>query len=339
MIPSIVKPFIRSCLLNKRPILLTGMPGCAKTSLVNEVVTELGWGMITVHPVVDDPTDYKGMPFVTNSHAEFMPFDYQIEMIDTDKPLVFFGDDLLQALDAVQGAMMRLLLAKKIGTRTVSPHVRFISASNRKSDKSGGGRILEALKSRHHSIVPVNFSLDDFRKWWIATKRPASMISYMHVQPQEFDFERMWDNRKPEGEITNHPLPRTVANLGDLQMDNLPTACEYEAYSGAVGQAWATKYLAYLKVYRELPDPDSIIASPDKAVVSSDAAVQYAICNAVAYRATVDNIGSIIAYANRLPSEFNIMLVRDSLDYCKDIITKQAKPFLAWASKHSEVLL
>ncbi len=56
-------------------LLIVGAPGIGKTEIINQACDAAGMHMIVSHPVVSDPTDYKGLPFVVNGdRAEFLPF-------------------------------------------------------------------------------------------------------------------------------------------------------------------------------------------------------------------------------------------------------------------------
>jgi midasin (ATPase involved in ribosome maturation) len=67
------------------PVLLVGQPGIGKTDIVTAAAAELGADLIVEHPVVSDPTDYKGLPFPTADGAEFLPFGMLKQLISADR--------------------------------------------------------------------------------------------------------------------------------------------------------------------------------------------------------------------------------------------------------------
>jgi len=54
----------------------------------------------------------KGLPFVVNNNAEFLPFGNLRKLINADKLTVCFFDDLGQATPAVQSSAMQLILSR-----------------------------------------------------------------------------------------------------------------------------------------------------------------------------------------------------------------------------------
>ena len=45
------------------PVLITGRPGIGKSDIVEQVARATGHELLISHPVVEDPTDSKGLPF------------------------------------------------------------------------------------------------------------------------------------------------------------------------------------------------------------------------------------------------------------------------------------
>jgi len=187
-------------------LLIVGAPGIGKTEIVNQACGEAGMKMIVSHPVVSDPTDYKGLPFVVDGdRAEFLAFGDLRQLIDAKKPSVFFLDDLGQAPPSVQAAAMQLLLARKINSHQVSDHVRFIAATNRRQDKAGVQGVLEPVKSRFASILHLETDHEDWVKWALEKDLPTELIAFIRFRPELLhDF-------KPSNDMINSPCPRTVA--------------------------------------------------------------------------------------------------------------------------------
>jgi hypothetical protein len=95
--------------------------------------------------------------------------------------------------------------------------------------------------------------------------------------------------------------------------------------------------MAFLNIYRNLPDPDAVLLNPEKAAVPSDAATLYAMCGALAHRAGPQSVNSIVKYANRLTDEFSVLLVTDTIRREPTLI--KTKAFIEWSAKHAAVLI
>jgi hypothetical protein len=112
---------------------------------------------------------------------------------------------------------------------------------------------------------------------------------------------------------------------------------EYEMFSGAAGEGFAAEFMGFLKIYQDLPDIKKLIADPDKAVVPSEPSMLFAICGALSARADKKNYANIIRYTDRLPAEFQVLLIKDSIKRNKALAN--TPEFSQWAVKHSDVIL
>jgi hypothetical protein len=63
----------------------------------------------------------------------------------------------------------------------------------------------------------------------------------------------------------------------------------------------------------------------------------YALCGALSVKASKVNFASLMTYVKRMPAEFTVLFIRDSLKRCKDIAN--TKDFIQWASKEGQAIL
>lgn len=334
MKPSQLFTFLEKTIPLKLPVLIKGAPGIGKTDIIHQVCQKLGANLIVEHPVVSDPTDYKGLPFVMGDqkdHAEFLPFGSLKKLITAKDLTVYFLDDLGQATPAVQAACMQLILARRVNGHHVSPQVCFIAATNRHTDRAGVSGLLEPVKSRFVSIIELETDLEDWVDWALKNGIETPLISFVRFRPNLLhDF-------KPTNELKNSPCPRTIHNIDRLMKAGLPHELEYEVFSGAAGEGFAAEFIGFLKIFRNLPNPDAIIMNPNSAEIPEDPATLYAICGALAEKASKQTIGNIVKYANRLPAEFSVLLIRDSARKDKTIVN--SRPFIEWANKNKNILI
>ncbi|MBI9082737.1 MAG: ATP-binding protein [Desulfobacterales bacterium] len=315
---------------HRQPLLIPGAPGIGKTDLVYQAATIVDADVIISHPVVDDPVDYKGMPFVVNGKAMFLPFGNLNRAIEAKKPTIYFMDDLGQAPEAVQAAAMQLLLARTINGHAVSEHVTFIAATNRRQDKAGVRGILEPVKSRFTSIVELESDRSDWTDWALKNDVETPVIAFIQFRPELLHkFEATAD-------LINSPCPRTVVNVSEVLKMGLPKNMEFEVITGTVGEAFATEFMAFLKIYRNLPNPDSVLMNPTTAMVPDDPSTQFALCLALAERATDANIERLAEYADRLPEEFSVLCVNSVVK--RDPALSNTRAYLKWFNGHQEIL-
>jgi hypothetical protein len=331
MKPSQLQELLAKTIPARRPVLIKGAPGIGKTDVVSQACGAAGAALVISHPVVSDPIDYKGMPFVTNGKAEFLPFGDLRALIETKDLTVYFLDDLGQAPPTVQAAAMQLILGRRINGHRVSDTVCFVAATNRKQDKAGVTGILEPVKSRFATIIELTPDLEDWVKWALNAGLPTPLIAFIRFRPGLLhDFQ-------PSVDITNSPSPRTVANVGALMVLGLNPALEYEAYTGAAGEGFAAELMGFLRIFRQLPNPDSVLMNPENADVPMDPATLYALCGALAPKASENTMDRLVRYTLRLPAEFQVMLIRDAVRSDEQVVNTRA--FIDWSSKNSDVLI
>lgn len=294
------------------PVLITGAPGVGKSDLVAQAAAEAGAEVILSHPAVADPTDAKGLPWPAKDgeHATFLPFGELARAIKADKPTVWFLDDLGQATPAVQASFMQLLLARRVNGHALPDCVTFVAATNRRTDRAGVSGILEPVKSRFASILNLEPSLDDWCEWAYANEVSPEVIAFLRFRPE------LLTKFEPSADMANSPCPRTWANAAKLLKIGLTKEVELATFSGAVGEGAAGEFVAFLRVFRDMPNPDVVLMDPDKAPIPKDLSALYALTVALAARATPENFGAVSRYATRLmenqQGEFGALLVLDS---------------------------
>lgn len=333
MKPSQLKSLLAKAIPAHAPVLIKGAPGIGKTDVVTQACIEAGANLIISHPVVSDPIDFKGMPWVDGKtgQAEFLPFGDLRALIEAEKNTVFFLDDLGQAPPTVQAAAMQLILARRINGHKVSGHVCFIAATNRKQDKAAVTGILEPVKSRFATIIELTPDLEDWVSWALRAGLPTELIAFIRFRPG------LLHNFTPSADITNSPCPRTVANVGALMGLGLTPDLEYEAFSGAAGEGFAAEFMGFLQIFRKLPNPDSVLLNPDSAEVPTDPATLYALTGALARKASENTMDRLTRYSYRLPAEFSVLLMRDSVRNDGQVVNTRA--FIEWSSKNADVLI
>jgi len=310
--PAQLSQLLAHTIANNLPVLITGAPGVGKSDLVTQAALAAGADIIISHPAVADPTDAKGLPWPSKDgdEATFLPFGELARALKAEKPTVWFLDDLGQATPAVQASFMQLLLARRVNGHVLPDCVTFVAATNRRTDRAGVTGILEPVKSRFATIVEFQPSLDDWCDWALNNGIPVELIAFLRFKPELLhDFSATAD-------LTNSPSPRTWHSVAKLMKANLPSSLEFPAFAGAVGEGAATEFVAFLRVYRELPNIDAILVNPDSQEVPSQPSVLYAVAAALAQRANETNFSRVARYCERMMKdgfgEFAAMLVRDA---------------------------
>lgn len=329
---------------------MIGFPGVGKTSIYQQSAVRHGMRFVAAHPVVDDPSDYKGIPWVvkngkdSGATADFVPIGYLRELIETREPLFLLLDDFPQALPAVQAAIMPLLDSRTINGISISPMVGFGIAGNRRGDKAAASAgIIEPIKSRcSGGIYHVEPSTDGWAKWAIRAKIPTWIIACVRARP---NLITEWT---PTDDLVNQPCPRTVARCGEAVLKGCPEPMWSTVFTGIAGQAASMELIAFYRHHKDMPNPDAIIASPLKGEIPQKPDIQYVLVAALAYRTKPDNFKSVLSYMDRWMEggNFNDGIPRREfvLAYIKDAVTRNDKlkassVYVDWSVKNADLYI
>ena len=351
MRPKYLEALLVHMIDNNFPGLIVGSPGIGKTDIMAAACKKANKGkgaeLMVMHPVVSDPIDFKGMPYVSDKGADFLPFGELKRLVEAKKPIVCFLDDLGQAPPAVQAAAMQLILARTLNGVKISNFVTFMAATNRKEDKAGVSGILEPVKSRFVSIVHLEPHLDDWTDWAVEHDMPTELIAFIHFRPG------LLNDFKPTSEIQNSPCPRTVAAVGRLMKSGIRNdldketrsgeleGLETEIYTGAAGQGFASELIAFLSVYRDLPDPHEALANPKKIWdglknKENKISVVWALCSAVANIVDRKSMGQFNELLSYMKPEFRIFGMKMAVRWNSDL--KKTKEFAEFVSQQQDFI-
>ncbi|AZM58350.1 MULTISPECIES: AAA family ATPase [unclassified Streptomyces] len=142
------------------PVLLWGEPGIGKTAALTQLATALDLPLTTVIASVHEPSDFSGLPIVGDDPAEqgvpMAPPDWAVRLVRAGRGLLFL-DELSTAPPAVQAALLRLVLERRIGALRLPPGVRIVAAANPRASAADGWELSPPLANR---FVHLNWTHD-----------------------------------------------------------------------------------------------------------------------------------------------------------------------------------
>lgn len=257
------------------PFLVEGEPGIGKTALIERATKELKMDLIVTHPAVRSPIDYGGVPAQTrpasgNKPAEwdFVPVGDLRKLVGAKRPTVFFMDDFGHGTTATQNATCHLIHARQIGENMISDNVRICAATNRASDKAGVNPTLENVKSRFRSIVKLNPDVDGWLNWAFNCE-DVGLLDKVEPMPAVLPAFISWKRDmlfdfKPKPGLENSRSPRTIHHVGQMLAAGAVTdTTAFEVISRATDKGFAVEFLAFLKLWSHLPDPEDVLKDPD----------------------------------------------------------------------------
>ncbi|KAB1140169.1 AAA domain-containing protein [Streptomyces luteolifulvus] len=133
------------------PVLLWGEPGIGKTAALTQLAAALDVPLTTVIASVHEPSDFSGLPIVGDDPAEqgvpmALP-DWAVRLVRAGRGLLFL-DELSTAPPAVQAALLRLVLERRIGALQLPSGVRIVAAANPRSSAADGWELSPPLANR-----------------------------------------------------------------------------------------------------------------------------------------------------------------------------------------------
>lgn len=262
------------------PALVWGKPGQGKTSFLESLSSPT----FPVHQVIasiHDPTDFGGMPFCDADRVRMLPPEWAVDLAEAGRGILLL-DDITTAAPAIQAALLRVVLERRVGCLQLPPEVRIIAAANPPEDLLGGWELSAPLANRFLHIewdLPAATFADALRHGFAPAELPeidrelhslaaanwsGILATFLSVQPS------LVNTTAAEGEQA-YASPRTWLDL----VVNLMASCELLGQApragdatctplcsrllvGSVGSGPATAFLGFLKNL-QFPDPDDIL--------------------------------------------------------------------------------
>lgn len=327
--PTMLSAEIKANALAQVPTMIWGGPGEGKSQIAYQVAQELNAKLFEVRANLFDPVDVRGgLKVVEMEDGSYrtrygVPEDYP----DTNYQgtVVLLIDELPNAPKATQNALLQLTLDRKIGTYELPKDTIIIAAGNRAQDRAAVHEMPTPVKNRFaHYTLEAN--IDDWVSWAMKHGIHPSIISFLRFRPGLLSAADSTQNA--------FPTPRSWEML-DRKLPFM--ADEFYGCASVIGDGAAGEYMAFKAIYTEVPDVDDILAKPTTTKVPTGTSILYAVCGALTARVNQDNFEAVMKYAKRLPAEYQIVIIRDTLAKDRKLVTTDV--YTKWAQENADVFL
>jgi len=333
-----------------RPIFIWGHPGIGKSAITASLAEPDDVALIDVRASQLDAVDTRGVPFTYSINGDgtnerrtgwAIPDLFPTEEFAAKFRVVYlFLDELNNAPPSVQAALYQLVLDRCLGAYTLPANVVIVAAGNLETDRGATYRMATPLASRFFHVQLI-VDGEAWEQWALQNDVHTAVIAFRRWRPESLhDFD-------PKSKSKAQPDPRAWHMVSDAikscETQGINGAVETAIVSGKVGEAFGAEFVGFLKIYRNLPDPAAVILAPDQAAISKDPAVNFALCGALAQRATDTNIDNILQYAERMGAdrgagpEFMTLLARQCA--IRNPSIQSTRGFIKWASSNPDVLI
>ncbi|MEU8166854.1 MoxR family ATPase [Micromonospora sp. NPDC049004] len=283
------------------PVLLWGEPGIGKTAALTHLATTLDLPLTTVVASVHEPSDFSGLPIIGADPATqgvpMAPPDWAVRLVRAGRGLLFL-DELSTAPPAVQAALLRLVLERRVGALRLPPGVRIVAAANPRSSAADGWELSPPLANRfvhlqwrHDHEVVVRGLGGTWPRAALPRLDPAllpeavafarrAVCGLLAVRPDLV-------HRLPTTDVARGgpwPSPRSwemalrltaFASAAGVSREVLSTLVR-----GTVGDGPGLELLASMD-RMDLPDPEDLLADPAVAVLPERGDLRQAVLDAV----------------------------------------------------------
>ncbi|PIE64409.1 MAG: ATPase [Desulfobacterales bacterium] len=312
---------------NRQPLFLWGPPGVGKSQIVKQAAEKTGLEVRDVRAVLLDPVDLRGIPNIT---PEGLSRWCAPSFLPREGEGILFLDELNTAPPLVQAACYQLILDRKIGEYSLPDGWAVIAAGNRDKDRAVTHKMPSALANR---FVHIDFTvdMDEWLKWAEQNGIAPEIIEFLKFRPNLLhDFT-------PEKEDLAFPTPRSWEFASNLVSTISDEALLTELLEGTIGKGATVEFMGFQRIYYQLPEIQKILTSPTSVAVPTDPAILFATCELTGKHASLEYAENLFTFAERLPEEFGVLLVREAVRNCSEITSLDA--FSAWAACNSDILV
>lgn len=283
------------------PVLLWGQPGIGKSSALTALARGLDLPLETVIASVHEPSDFAGLPIVGADPARqgvaMAPPDWAVRLHRDGRGLLFL-DELSSSPPAVQAALLRVVLERRVGSLDLPAPVRIVAAANPANTAADGWQLAPPLANRfvhlswaHDPQVVVRGlggvwphiplpRLDPDRLEQAAARARSAVCGFLTARPD-------YTHRLPTSAASRAgawPSPRTWEMALRLlafgyAADAAPEAVAL-AVRGAVGDGAGFELLAFVERH-DLPDPEEVLCDPDGVAIPQRGDLLHAVLTAV----------------------------------------------------------
>ncbi|MGV9352536.1 AAA family ATPase [Streptomyces misionensis] len=267
------------------PVLLWGEPGIGKTAALTQLAASLDLPLTTVIASVHEPSDFSGLPILGEDPAvqgvPMAPPQWAVELVRAGRGLLFL-DELSTATPAVQAALLRVVLERRVGALQLPPGVRIVAAANPRASAADGWELSPPLANRFvhlHWVHDREVVVRGLGGVWpraqlprLAPERLAEAVAFARRVVCGFlEARPTLIHRLPSTETRRGgawPSPRSWEAALTLLAFGTAAGVSRDVLAllvrGAVGDGPGLELLAHMD-RMDLPDPESLLADPPTA--------------------------------------------------------------------------
>ncbi len=323
MKPSYIAETIAEVAIKRNiPVMIWGPPGVGKSAVVKQACATLEFDMVDFRMIYRDPVDMLGLPGARDGQTFYnLPAGLPKK---GPRPQILFLDEIVSAPAQAQASAYQLTHERRVGDYVLPDDCYIVAAGNRVNDRGVVHRMPDPLADRFQH-VDYEVDVQDWCQWALGAGIVPEVVAFIRFR---MNLLHSHDTNR-----TCHAFatPRGWADVS--RMVGLRPEIEGDVIRGRVGDGAAGEFMAFLKLYRSMVSPDAILLNPLKAEVPTNAAVLYALSEALARRSSAKNFDAVLTYAKRMPREYAACLVSSATRITPTLCNTHE--FIRWASEQT----
>lgn len=311
-------------LKNLPSVMLWGAPGVGKSQAVQQIAekirqtTKKEVNVRDVRLLMFNPIDLRGIPTANIDKTLAIWLKPQIFQMDESENVlnILFLDEISAAPPSVQAAAYQITLDRVVGEHKLPDNCLVLAAGNRMTDRSVAYKMPKALANRLcHIEITAEFTA--WKKWALEARINEKIIGFISFRQDYL----LYDVSKSDN--LAYPTPRSwemaskVLNMADGNIDEV-----YSLIAGLVGMGAAAEFRTWENIYQILPSMEDIFSGKMPPIPQKIDALYALVSEMAAYaKAHKDDLKAIansIRYAELLPADFSVVLLKDYLNIEKD---------------------
>ena len=323
MKPSQISKALATLIAIKQPTMIWGPPGAGKSKVVAQVAKQYGGGFIDLRLPLYDAVDLRGIPVVANGSTKWVTPD----AFPRKGKGVLFLDEIPQAIPIVQAAASQLILDRRIGDYILPDEWAVVAAGNRDTDRAATNRMPSHIANRF-THLQFEVDADDWITWAFENDINPMVIAFIGFKPSLLNA---FDPKQKA-----NSTPRSWEFLSNILNSGLDDGLQ-EVAAGTVGEGASVEFVGFARVFRELPDYETIVRRPQGTKIPENVAARYAVASMLALRTQQKDMKAVMQYVARMTKEFQILTVTEMTRRIPALA--ETSSYITWAAENKDLLL
>ena len=327
---------------DKVTCLFTGEMGIGKSSMLGVLKERFpDYKPVYLEAQLLDLGDLQ-MPRFNGDVVSFVP--NEALGVHEDRPIILMLDELGKASKSVLNALLRIMLERKIGDKSL-PEGSLVFATTNMALEGLGDNIPAHARNRLCQMkIRKPTAMEWVENYGINAGVHPTILGTAIEFPQMFEsFENVEDPNSnhyifhPKSPRTAFVTPRSLEKASDIlkATENLPDDVRIHALMGVVGEAAAMDILTLVKLNDTLPTWEAVIKNPEDTKLPKGAAACCMMVAKAVQRVERDTFDAWMTYVQRMGKEVQALWARSVMRSAKVGIATTHRGFTEWAADNS----